>query len=82
VLRAVQRAGRRISRPGRSGPHCLRLLVCLVAALLLAPLAPAPAQAAGTYTVTATLDGRTAKSMTNHAAPNKYPKGSQVTVVC
>jgi GH24 family phage-related lysozyme (muramidase) len=34
------------------------------------------------YPVTATLDGRTTKSMSNHAVPNKYPNGSQVTVVC
>ena len=34
------------------------------------------------YRVRATLDGRTAKDMANHAAPDRYEKGSQVTIVC
>jgi GH24 family phage-related lysozyme (muramidase) len=34
------------------------------------------------YPVRATLDGRTAKDMANHAAPDRYKKGSKVTVVC
>jgi cell wall-associated NlpC family hydrolase len=34
------------------------------------------------YTISATLDGRTAKDTTNHAYPNKYPAGSTVTITC
>ncbi len=34
------------------------------------------------YTVTATLDGRTNKSLTNHAYPNRYPVGSTIKVKC
>ena len=35
-----------------------------------------------TYYVEATLDGRTAKTLSNHAYPNKYPVGSYVTITC
>jgi hypothetical protein len=34
------------------------------------------------YVVTATLDGRTAKSLSNHAYPDKYPSASTVTITC
>jgi cell wall-associated NlpC family hydrolase len=34
------------------------------------------------YTISATLDGRTAKDTANHAYPNKYPAGSTVTITC
>ncbi len=34
------------------------------------------------FVVTATVDGRTAKDMSNHAYPNRYPAGSSVSVVC
>jgi hypothetical protein len=34
------------------------------------------------YSISATLDGRTAKDTANHAYPNKYLAGSTVTVTC
>jgi cell wall-associated NlpC family hydrolase len=34
------------------------------------------------YTISATLDGRTAKDTANHAYPDKYPAGSTVTITC
>ncbi|HVK23800.1 MAG TPA: CHAP domain-containing protein [Actinokineospora sp.] len=34
------------------------------------------------FPATATLDGRTAKDLANHAYPNKYPAGSLITVDC
>jgi hypothetical protein len=34
------------------------------------------------FPVTATLDGRTAKDLNNHAYPNKYPAGTSVAIVC
>jgi len=59
----------------------------VVAALaLVAVLANAgPAQAAvepRSYKVTATLDGRTAKDLSNHAHPDRYPVNTAVTVTC
>ncbi len=38
--------------------------------------------AANSFKVTATLDGRTAKDLSNHAYPNRYPAGSWVEVQC
>jgi hypothetical protein len=34
------------------------------------------------YVVSTTLDGRSAKDTSNHAAPDKYPAGSTVTISC
>jgi cell wall-associated NlpC family hydrolase len=34
------------------------------------------------YTISTTLDGRTAKDTANHAYPNKYLAGSTVTITC
>jgi cell wall-associated NlpC family hydrolase len=34
------------------------------------------------YSISATLDGRTAKDTANHAYPDKYPSGSTVTIIC
>lgn len=34
------------------------------------------------FPVTATLDGRTEKTLSNHAAPDRYEKGTEVEVVC
>jgi GH24 family phage-related lysozyme (muramidase) len=67
------------------GGRCRLLIGVAVAVLALVSTAPTVAQAVPgphSYAVTATLDGRTAKSMSNHAAPDKYPIGSTATVVC
>jgi GH24 family phage-related lysozyme (muramidase) len=37
---------------------------------------------AQSFDVTAALDGRTARSLSNHAVVNKYPVGSSVVVLC
>lgn len=37
---------------------------------------------AKSFTVRETLDGRTARTLSNHAVPDKYPAGSTVLVVC
>ncbi|MGK4579901.1 CHAP domain-containing protein [Kitasatospora sp. HPMI-4] len=58
---------------------------CLLAfsASLLTVLSSAPAaHAAGTFPVTATLDGRTAKDLNNHSNPDRYAAGSTVNIVC
>ncbi|MDP9394350.1 MAG: hypothetical protein M3Q27_08930 [Actinomycetota bacterium] len=47
-----------------------------------AQAAVTPATSAQSFPVRATLDGRTAKTLTNHAVPNKYPAGTRVVVVC
>ena len=71
-------------------------LVALVAALTAVAWAPgaaaAPSGAAGagtstvvgpqSFDVTAALDGRTARRLSNHAAVDKYPVGSSVVVLC
>jgi len=54
-----------------------------ICATSLAVLPPANA-AVGTqaFVASTTLDGRTAKDLSNHAYPNKYPVGSYVNVTC
>jgi len=58
----------------------------LATAVILVPVSlfnvATTASAASGFVVTATVDGRTAKDMTNHAYPNRYPAGSSVSVVC
>ena len=46
-----------------------------------APAADKPARARS-YVASAPLDGRTARTLTNRAAPDLYPAGSSVLVVC
>jgi CHAP domain len=44
---------------------------------------PSAGNVVGTkFPVTATLDGRTAKDLNNHAYPNRYAAGSTITIVC
>ncbi|GAA1262715.1 hypothetical protein Psi02_75220 [Planotetraspora silvatica] len=73
----------------KPGPSRLRKLcaplvgaAAMFVALFVAPGAAEAAVGSHSYTVTATLDGRTAKDLNNHAYPNKYPNGSTITVVC
>lgn len=42
----------------------------------------AASDGSGTFTVTATLDGRTAKDLNNHAYPNRYPTGVSIGIRC
>lgn len=53
----------------------------VVTGVLVGPTQRANA-ASGSFLVTATLDGRTAKDLSNHAYPNRYPSGTSVTVAC
>ncbi|HEX8510542.1 MAG TPA: lysozyme [Propionibacteriaceae bacterium] len=46
------------------------------------PVNSAPAVGAQSYPVLQDLDGRTARTLSNRAVPNKYPAGSSVLVVC
>jgi hypothetical protein len=58
-------------------------LLLAFSASLLTVLSSAPAaHAAGSFPVTATLDGRTAKDLSNHANPDRYAAGSTVNIVC
>lgn len=64
-------------------------LVTLAAALAVAVGAPIASAAphpggpkARSYVASAPLDGRTARTLDNHAAPDQYPAGSRVLVVC
>lgn len=71
-----------------------RILASVLAtACSLALLAPAPGASAGpggvadtatatSFEVTATLDGRTVKDLTNHAFPNLYLAGQYVPISC
>lgn len=52
------------------------------AALLLPLTAPASAGAVSTYQATATLDGRTTMSLSNHAYPDLFPVGSSLRAIC
>jgi len=47
-----------------------------------APGSPTPTPRARAYVASAPLDGRTARTLSNHAAPDHYPAGSSVLVVC
>ncbi len=52
------------------------------AALLLPAASPASAGPPGAYRATATLDGRTALDVSNHAYPDLFPVGSALRVIC
>ncbi len=68
----------------RSGRLRRVIVGCALASVSAVPIvtsAPA-AQAASTFTVTATLDGRTVRDLNNHAVVNKYPSGSTVSISC
>ena len=69
----------------RRTSHLRRVLLggTLIGAAMLSLVSASPiAQAAGTFTVTANLDGRTVTDLNNHAVVNKYPAGSSVAISC
>ena len=72
----------------RTGIKTLATAVAVVvAAAVGAPAASAapadkPATKARSYVASAPLDGRTARTLDNRAAPDLYPAGSSVLVVC
>lgn len=69
---------------GKRARSARRVLAAALSVALFGVLGPANVAraATGAFVAEQTLDGRSAKDMSNHAYPNKYPAGSVVTVLC